>query len=151
MDWSDDSLGTIYEGILDDEGSPKCPDECYKHQDQAASADTSGCKGKPLDMSLWPSEKPGEGAIGTGGDWGQRVEVNDMLNTMGQEHMMNSTLMMVLLHEIGHGFGLPEMYVAENKPAGYPANVMDESFTLTDGDGWLLRSVLENIKSRYNF
>ncbi|KAE9330899.1 hypothetical protein PF008_g6070, partial [Phytophthora fragariae] len=32
-----------------------------------------------------------------------------------------------------------------------PANVMDESFTLTDGDGWLLRSVLENIKSRYNF
>ncbi|KAE9115515.1 hypothetical protein PF005_g22870 [Phytophthora fragariae] len=59
--------------------------------------------------------------------------------------------MMVLLHEIGHGFGLPEMYVAENKPAGYPANVMDESFTLTDGDGWLLRSVLENIKSRYNF
>ncbi|KAE8971824.1 hypothetical protein PF011_g25886 [Phytophthora fragariae] len=126
MDWSDDSLGTIYEGIMDDEGSPKCPDECYKHQDQAA-------------------KKPGEGAIGTGGDWGQRVEVNDMLNTMGQEHMM------VLLHEIGHGFGLPEMYVAENKPAGYPANVMDESFTLTDGDGWLLRSVLENIKSRYNF
>ncbi|GMF19204.1 unnamed protein product [Phytophthora fragariaefolia] len=145
MDWSDDSLGTIYEGILDSEGSPQRPDECYKHQGQAASADTSGCKGKPFDMSLWPSTKPGEDAVGTGGDWGQRVEVNDMLNTMNDEQMM------VLLHEIGHGFGLPEMYVDKNNPAGYPACVMDESYTLTDGDGWLLRSVLENIKSRYSF
>ncbi|KAJ8524090.1 hypothetical protein ON010_g17028 [Phytophthora cinnamomi] len=145
MDWSDNSLGTIYEGILDAKGIPKCPDECYKHLDQAASADTSGCKGKPFDMSLWPSTKPGEGAIGTGGDWGQRVEVNDMLATMDQSDMM------VLLHEMGHGFGLPEMYVAKNKPAGYPSCVMDNDLKLTDGDGWLLRSVLENIKSRYSF
>ncbi|EEY62717.1 uncharacterized protein PITG_14502 [Phytophthora infestans T30-4] len=145
MDWTDDSLGTIYEGILDAEGSPKCPDECYKHLNQAASADTSACKSEPFDMSFWPSTKPGDGAIGTGGDWGQRVEVNDMLNTMDGEEML------VLLHEIGHGFGLPEMYVDKNKPADYPACVMDNSATLTDGDGWLLRSVLEHIKSRYNF
>ncbi|KAL4146894.1 hypothetical protein PRNP1_010650 [Phytophthora ramorum] len=145
MDWSDDSLGTIYEGILDAEGSPQCPDECYKHKGQAASADTSACKGKPFDMSLWPSTKPGDGAIGTGGDWGQRVEVNDMLGAMDNEEMV------VLLHEMGHGFGLPEMYVAENKPSGYPACVMDESLTLTDGDGWLVRSILEKIKSRYDF
>ncbi|POM63961.1 Neutral zinc metallopeptidase [Phytophthora palmivora] len=144
MDWSDDSLGTIYEGILDAEGSsPKCPDECYKHQGQAASADTSGCKGKPFDMSLWPSTKPGDGAIGTGGDWGQRVEVNDMLATMDQDHMM------VLLHEIGHGFGLPEYGPGSHD--GYPACVMDNDLKLTDGDGWLLRVVLENIKSRYSF
>ncbi|KAG1707100.1 hypothetical protein DVH05_026296 [Phytophthora capsici] len=145
MDWTDDSLGTIYEGIVDAEGSPKCPDECYKHQGQAANSDTSGCKGKPFDMSFWPSTKPGDGAIGTGGDWGQRVEVNDMLATMDGEEML------VLLHEMGHGFGLPEMYVDKNKPAGYPACVMDNSPTLTDGDGWLLRSVLEHIKDRYNF
>ncbi|KUF98721.1 Coiled-coil domain-containing protein 93 [Phytophthora nicotianae] len=132
MDWTDNSLGTIYEGILDAEGSP-------------TNADTSACKGKPFDMSFWPSTKPGEGAIGTGGDWGQRVEVNDMLNTMDGEEML------VLLHEIGHGFGLPEMYVDKNKPADYPPCVMDNSPTLTDGDGWLLRSVLEHIKSRYDF
>ncbi|RLN53765.1 hypothetical protein BBP00_00009202 [Phytophthora kernoviae] len=146
LDWNDDSLGKIYEGILDDKGIPKCPDECYKHQGQAKSADTSACQGKPFDMSLWPSEKPGEGAIGTGGDWGQRVEVNDMLNTMDQEQMM------VLLHEIGHGFGLPELYVDENKPrSDFPSSVMDEDLKLTDADGWVLRRVLENIKSRYDF
>ncbi|KAG1707109.1 hypothetical protein DVH05_026305 [Phytophthora capsici] len=145
MDWTDDSLGTIYEGILDSEGSPKCPDECYKHQGWAANADTSACKGTPFDMSLWPSTSPGEGAIGTGGDWGQRVEANELLNTIDMEQQR------VMLHEIGHGFGLPEMYVDKNKPAGYPACVMDDSDTLTDGDGWLLRSVLENIKSRLNY
>ncbi|GMF80230.1 unnamed protein product [Phytophthora fragariaefolia] len=146
MDWDDDSLGTVYEGILDAEGSPKCPDECYKHPGQAASADTSRCQGKPFDMSQWPSKKPADDdAVGTGGDWGQRVEVNDMLNAMDNEQMD------VLLHEIGHGFGLPEMYVDGNKPAGFPKCVMDLGYTLTDADGWLLRSVLENIKSRYNF
>jgi hypothetical protein len=145
MDWSDDSLGTIYEGILDAEGSPMCPDECYMHKGQATSADTSACKGKPFDISLWPSTQPGEEAVGTGGDWGQRVEINDMLNTMDDDQMM------VLLHEMGHGFGLPEMYLAENKPSGFPACVMDEDSKLTHGDGWLLRSIFENIKSRYNF
>ncbi|OWZ06686.1 Neutral zinc metallopeptidase [Phytophthora megakarya] len=145
MDWTDDTLGTIYEGDLDPEGIPKCPDACYKHQNKAASADTSGCKGKPFDMSFWPSTKPGDGAIGTGGDWGQRVEINDMLASMDQDHML------VLLHEMGHGFGLPEMYVDKNKPAGYPACVMDSDAKLTPGDGWLLRVILENIKSRYSF
>ncbi|CAI5723886.1 unnamed protein product [Hyaloperonospora brassicae] len=145
MDWSDDSLGTIYEGVLDAEGSPMCPDECYKHKGQAASADTSACKAEPFDMSFWPSTKPGENAIGTGGDWGQRVEVNDMLANMENDHMI------VLLHEIGHSFGLPEMYEGKNKPSTFPVCVMDAHDEVTDGDGWLLRSILENIKSRYDF
>ncbi|CAH0477582.1 unnamed protein product [Peronospora belbahrii] len=143
MDWSDDSLGMIYEGILDDAGSPMCPDECYKHKGQAASADTSACKGKPFDMSFWPSTMPDKDASGMGGDWGQRVEVNHILDSMNDDHMM------VLLHEIGHGFGLPEMYLAENKPSGYPPCVMDDGMTLTDGDGWLLRKTWEMIKFRY--
>ncbi|KAI9994372.1 hypothetical protein PInf_010982 [Phytophthora infestans] len=124
------------------EGNPQCPDDCYKHRGQAANADTSGCKGEPFDMSLWPSTSPGENAVGTGGDWGQRIEVNHFLDNLDQEQQMT------MLHEIGHGFGLPEMYVSANKPADYPECVMDEGATMTDGDGWLLRSILENIRSR---
>ncbi|ETN09924.1 hypothetical protein PPTG_22857 [Phytophthora nicotianae INRA-310] len=128
-------------GILDGEGSPKCPDECYKH----GRGDKSGCKGKPFDLTLWPSTSAGENAFGTGGDWGQRIEVNHFLEYLDKEQQMT------LLHEIGHGFGLPEMYLDENKPSGFPTCVMDEDAVLTDADGWLLRSILENIKSRYNF
>ncbi|KAE9272431.1 hypothetical protein PR003_g30203 [Phytophthora rubi] len=115
MDWDDDSPGTIYEGILDNEGSPKCPDECYKHLPAPIPADA------------------------------RRVWVDDMLKDIDQAELY------VLLHEMGHGFGLPEMYVDENKPAGFPECVMDMGFEMTDADGWLLRSIYENVKSRYNF
>lgn len=47
FDWSDDSLGTIYEGVKDADGVPQCPDDCYKHLNQATSSDTSACKGSP--------------------------------------------------------------------------------------------------------
>ncbi|OWY96331.1 Neutral zinc metallopeptidase, partial [Phytophthora megakarya] len=40
FEWSDDSLGTIYTSDKDDDGIPKCPDACYKHQDQSKSSDT---------------------------------------------------------------------------------------------------------------
>ncbi|KAI9994503.1 hypothetical protein PInf_011138 [Phytophthora infestans] len=96
MDWSDNSLGPIYEGILDGEGSPKCPDECYKH----GRGDTSGCKNKPFDLTLWPSTSAGENAFGTGGDWGQRIEVNHFLEYLDKEDQMT------LLHEIGRWFRL---------------------------------------------
>lgn len=145
FDWSDDSLGTIYEGVLDEDGSPKCPDECSKHRDQAASADTSACKGKGVDMTLWPSDYVAENAVGLASDWGQKVEVTDMLANMNNEQMV------VLAHEMGHSFGLLDTYVAENKPAGFPPSLMDESTTFTDADGWMLRRVLEHLKSRYNF
>ncbi|EGZ23245.1 hypothetical protein PHYSODRAFT_541062, partial [Phytophthora sojae] len=130
LDWSDDSLGKIYEGVLDDDEIPKCPDECYKHQGQQANADTSACEGQPFDMSLWPSEDvPGQNVDGTGGDWGQRVEVKAMLEIMDDEQMMT------LAHEIGHGFGLPDFYGPLDKSSTFPAALMDQSETLTPADG----------------
>ena len=145
MDWNDDSLGTIYEGILDAEGSPMCPEECYKHKDWAVSADTSACKNEPFDISLWPSTSSGGKDVSTGGDWGQRVEVNDMLKTMDYDQVP------MVLHEMGIGFGLPEMSSDEYKRSIFPTCLMDRSSKLTDADGWLLRSILDNIRSRYDF
>ncbi|KAG3253872.1 hypothetical protein PI124_g1556 [Phytophthora idaei] len=44
----DDLLGKIYEGGLDADGIPKCPDECNKHLDRAAKADTVACKARRI-------------------------------------------------------------------------------------------------------
>ncbi|EGZ17429.1 neutral zinc metallopeptidase, partial [Phytophthora sojae] len=145
FDWSDDSLGTIYSSEKDADGVPQCPEACYKHKDFAASADTSGCKGKPFDMSLWPTLGQGGGA---GGDWGQRVDAENMLASLDQEQLT------IVAHEIGHGFGLPDFYETTDQPnEDFPVCVMKagSSRTVTPGDGWMLRRVLEHIKSRYKF
>ncbi|KAE9009716.1 hypothetical protein PR003_g5285 [Phytophthora rubi] len=143
--WSDDSLGTIYTSEKDSDGIPQCPDACYKHKDFAANADTSGCKGEPFDMSLWPTLGQGGGA---GGDWGQRVDADNMLATIDQEQLT------IVAHEIGHGFGLPDFYETTDQPnENFPVCIMKagSSPTITPADGWMLRRVLENVKSRYKF
>ncbi|KAG2531037.1 hypothetical protein JM16_001338 [Phytophthora kernoviae] len=145
FDWSDDSLGTIYEGVKDVEGVPQCPDDCYKHLGQVASADTSACKGTPFDMSLWATLGQGGGA---GGDWGQRVDAENMLASIDGEQLT------IVAHEIGHGFGLPDFYEPTDQPSqDFPVCIMmaGSSPTITDSDGWMLRRVLEHIKSRYKF
>ncbi|KAL3658584.1 hypothetical protein V7S43_016468 [Phytophthora oleae] len=145
FDWTDDSLGTIYTGDKDDEGIPKCPDACYKHQDQSKSSDTSGCTGTPFDMSLWPLQNLGGGA---GGDWGQRVDAENMMASLDSEELV------IVSHEIGHGFGLPDFYETTGKPGDdFPTCIMvsGSSMSVTPADGWMLRRVLENIKSRYSF
>ncbi|GMG15496.1 unnamed protein product [Phytophthora fragariaefolia] len=145
FDWTDDSLGTIYTGEKDSGGVPQCPEACYKHKDFAANADTSGCKGEPFDMSLWPTLGQGGGASG---DWGQRVDAENMLASMGQEQLT------IVAHEIGHGFGLPDFYETTDQPnENFPVCIMKagSSPAITPADGWMLRRVLENIKDRYNF
>ncbi|POM58991.1 Neutral zinc metallopeptidase [Phytophthora palmivora] len=145
FDWTDDSLGTIYTTEKDSDGVPQCPEACYKHKDFAANADTSGCKGEPFDMSLWPTKGQGGGA---GGDWGQRVDEANMMATLDQEQLT------IVAHEIGHGFGLPDFYEPTDQPTkDFPVCIMmaGSSPTITPSDGWMLRRVLENIKSRYKF
>ncbi|KAI9987811.1 hypothetical protein PInf_023855 [Phytophthora infestans] len=145
FDWKDDSLGTIYTTEKDAEGVPLCPETCYKHKDFAANADTSACKGEPFDMSLWPTKGQGGGA---GGDWGQRVDEESMTASIDQEQLI------IVSHEIGHGFGLPDFYKTTDQPnEDFPVCIMKagSSRTVTPGDGWMLRRVLEHIKPRYKF
>ncbi|KAF1775213.1 Metallopeptidase, catalytic domain [Phytophthora cactorum] len=130
FDWKDDSLGTIYTTEKDADGVPQCPEACYKHKDFAADADTSSCKGEPFDMSLWPTMGQGGGAVVTGEQ------------------------LIIVAHEIGHGFGLPDFYETTDQPnEDFPVCVMKagSSPKVTPGDGWMLRRVLEHIKSRYKF
>ncbi|RLN91865.1 hypothetical protein BBJ28_00026127, partial [Nothophytophthora sp. Chile5] len=123
LDWTDDSLGTIYAGVEDADGVPQCPDACYKHLGQVASADTSACTGTPFDMSLWPTLDMGGGA---GGDWGQRVDAANMLASIDDEQLT------IVAHEIGHGFGLPDFYETTDKPADdFPVCIMDAGSSMT--------------------
>ncbi|OWZ12121.1 Neutral zinc metallopeptidase [Phytophthora megakarya] len=147
LDWSDDSLGKIYEGELDPDGVPMCTQSCYRFYDQGINgwSDTSACTAQPYDISLWPHEGL-DGGMGY--DWGQEVNMENMLASLDSE------VSTIVAHEIGHGFGLPDFYEKINQPpSGLPACIMDAgaSMSVTPADGWMLRRVLENVKSRYNF
>ncbi|EGZ14788.1 neutral zinc metallopeptidase, Zn-binding site [Phytophthora sojae] len=147
LDWTDDSLGTIYEGDLDAEGVPQCPQTCYRFYDNGPQTwtDTSGCKGEPFDLSLWPKQGL-EGGFGY--DWGQEVNLENMLQTIDKEQLT------IVAHEIGHGFGLPDFYSEAEKPnPDWPSCIMmaGSSMTVTDSDGWMVRRAYEHIRSRYNF
>ncbi|KAG6616053.1 Neutral zinc metallopeptidase [Phytophthora cinnamomi] len=147
LDWTDDSLGTITVGDLDSDGVPQCDQKCYRFYDDGLGAwsDTSGCKGEPFDISLWPKQGL-EGGFGY--DWGQEVNLENMLSTLDQDQLV------IVAHEIGHGFGLPDFYEDADKPnAQWPNCIMmaGSSMTVTDSDGWMLRRVLEHLKPRYNF
>ncbi|KAG1706354.1 hypothetical protein DVH05_001501 [Phytophthora capsici] len=62
LGWSDDSMGKLYIGDLDKDGAPQCPENCYRSVDGSPGgySESSGCDGKPFDVSLWPTQAAGE-------------------------------------------------------------------------------------------
>jgi hypothetical protein len=148
FEWSDDAMGTIYQGVLDPaDGVPQCPNECYRFFDNVNNvwSDTSACQGEPFDVSFWLKE---DIPYGFGYDWGQEVSLNDTMKNLYDKNIM------FIGHEIGHGFGLPDFYGLEDKPAkDFPNSIMMaySSTTITPSDGWMLRRVLDHVQNRYKF
>jgi hypothetical protein len=140
LQWSDNSVD-IYAGILDDGGAPQCAPDCgrFFHQD----GDYSKCPGKAArhyDQSLWLTKGMHGGA---GGDWGQRIGSEYMVNARGQEDIH------ILLHEIGHTFGLDDFY--DWTPSGQSSFIMlaGSANRITEFDTWMLRDFWRHLKSRY--
>ncbi|KAE9292041.1 hypothetical protein PF008_g25176 [Phytophthora fragariae] len=79
--WADKSLGNIYEGQVDSDGVPQCPDECNRFYDNVNQvwSDTSACPGEPFDMSFWLKD---DIPYGFGYDWGQEVSLDNIMQNL---------------------------------------------------------------------
>ncbi|RSL90324.1 hypothetical protein CEP51_000781 [Fusarium floridanum] len=121
----------IYTG-LDADGVPMCDIGCAR--DAHLDGDYSGCKAGAdhhFDHSLWLTDGL-EG--GFGWSWGQQVGTEYMLNNLDSDSVH------ILLHEMGHTFGLDDFY--DWTPTGVTNFIMlaGSSMTITDFDGWMYRN-----------
>ncbi|KAH7137433.1 hypothetical protein B0J13DRAFT_639898, partial [Dactylonectria estremocensis] len=117
---------------LDADGIPMCAVGCSR--DAHLDSDYSQCEGgadSHYDQSLWLTEGL-EG--GYGYSWGQQV---------GREYFMtniDSENIHILLHEMGHTFGLDDFY--DWTPTGVTNFIMlaGSATEITDFDGWMYRN-----------
>ncbi|RMI40096.1 hypothetical protein [Streptomyces triticirhizae] len=138
--WDDDAVD-LHIGDLDAAGAPRCAPECdrFHHQD----GDYSQCPGgeaRHFDQSLWLTDGFGGGA---GGDWGQRMGSEYLIDALGQEDIT------ILLHEIGHTLGLDDFY--DWTPTGVDSFLMraGSAQRITDFDAWMARDFWRHLKPRY--
>ncbi len=91
-------------------------------------------------MSLWLTAGMTGGA---GGDWGQRIGSEYYVGALDSENIH------ILLHEIGHGFGLDDFY--DWTPTGVCCFIMNagSAARITEFDTWMLRDWWRHLKSRY--
>ena len=126
-----------------EKGEPKCPDAYgfFFHPDHVFT----GCPGgvdDHGDYTLWLDDTLPSGAAAEGSDWGARMPVNSFMDEI------NTDAHWVLLHAIGHGFGLSDDYTwTGSKPAGGSIVISGSSDGLTIGDQSKVRRYWKEIKA----
>ncbi|GAA1195593.1 hypothetical protein GCM10009654_60770 [Streptomyces hebeiensis] len=139
LQWTDNSVD-IYTNIIG-EGAPQCSPDCgrFFHQDGNYSKCPGGAA-RHYDQSLWLTKGFGGGA---GGDWGQRIGSEYMLGARNQDNIH------ILLHEIGHTYGLDDFY--DWTPTGVGGFLMQAGTAdrITEFDKWMYRDFWRHLKSRY--
>lgn len=139
LQWTDNSVD-IYVGDIR-ENAPQCSEPCGRFFNQ--NGDYSRCPGgvaRHYDQSLWLTDGFGGGA---GGDWGQRMGREYYVNNLNAENMT------ILLHEIGHTYGLDDFY--DWTPTGQCCFIMKAGSAgyITEFDKWMFRDWWRHLKSRY--
>ncbi|WP_433828243.1 cellulose binding domain-containing protein [Actinoplanes sp. CA-015351] len=140
LEWTDSSVDIYVNDIRED--APQCSEPCgrFFHQD----GNYSGCTGGTAhhyDHSLWLTDGFNGGA---GGDWGQRIGTEYFMSNLTTENVH------VLLHEIGHTYGLDDFYDWDPLAGKQGFIMMAGSATeITEFDKWMLRDWWRHLKSRY--
>ena len=139
LEWTDNSVDIYVNDINED--APQCSAPCgrFFHQDNNYSGCTGGAS-HHYDHSLWLTAGFSGGA---GGDWGQRI---------GSEYFMsnlNTANIHILLHEMGHTYGLDDFYDWDPLPGQGFIMKAGSATQITDFDKWMLRDFWRHLKSRY--
>ena len=123
----------------DGDGEPKCPDACsfftnWNHQ----FPNCPGGEAFHTDYWIWLDDQlpGGGGAAAVGGDWGLRMPVGSLIDTLGNDSDG------VIEHEMGHGFGFQDYYEwTGSTPEGGSLMIVGSSSQgyPTVGDTWLIR------------
>ncbi|WP_231921121.1 immune inhibitor A [Micromonospora narathiwatensis] len=141
LEWTDTSVDIYVNNIR--ENAPQCAEPCGRFFNQSGNyPNCPGGAAHHYDMSLWLTAGFGGGA---GGDWGQRI---------GSEYLMsnlNADNVHILLHEMGHSFGLDDFY--DWTPTGQCCFIMKagSATQITEFDKWMFRDWWRHLKNRYGY
>jgi hypothetical protein len=141
LQWTDNSVDIYVNDIR--ENAPQCATACGRFFNRNGSyPNCPGGNARHYDMSLWLTAGFGGGH---GGDWGQRMGSEYFVNNRNNENIT------ILLHEIGHSFGLDDFY--DWTPTGVCCFIMKAgtSGSITEFDRWMFRDWWRHLKSRYGF
>ncbi|MGC4891548.1 cellulose-binding domain-containing protein [Micromonospora sp. DT227] len=141
LQWSDTSVDIYVNNIR--ENAPQCSEPCGRYFNQ--NGQYPNCPGGAThhyDHSLWLTDGFGGGA---GGDWGQRVGREYFMGNLGSDNIH------ILLHEIGHTYGLDDFYDWDPLPGQGFIMKAGSATTITEFDTWMLRDWWRHLKSRYGY
>lgn len=130
----------------DADGVPQCDPGCYRanHLDGDMSQCPGG-KASRYDISLWLDDSLEGQMGGYGYNWGEEIGPDYFLDNIEQENIH------ILLHEMGHGFGLLDFY--DWVPEGQKSFIMmaGSAMEITEFDAWMLRDWWRKLKAERNW
>jgi hypothetical protein len=137
LEWTDSSVDIYVNDIF--ENAPQCAQPCGRFFNR--DNDYSGCPGgasRHYDHSLWLTAGFGGGH---GGDWGQRIGAEYLMSNLNSENIS------ILLHEIGHTYGLDDFYDYDPLPGEGFIMKAGSAAQIAEFDKWMLRDFWRHLKA----